>query len=344
MTYPAQQADYDMPRPLSRRFIISAAMWTVAGACALTLVTKGVRTHGYLFDMSANFASHFAWFAAVLACVALVTRRFWCALVLVLVAGAHTAWLADGRARPSTDPSAPTISILQFNALSVNRTPDRVVKLLEETEADLVGIVEVPDATIELIHHSATLKAKYPYQYVPTMPDEQNKVRLSKYPFQILDLVDESNPRDKWSYVLSHTALVDHPAGKFVHALMIPISPRTPSDWTEGTAELATDLHDLSERIGSMDLPWIIGIDMNSTPGTERTDVARRLAHLRRAKPQMVLDGTWPSWLPGPFRVAIDDLLVSDHVRVKYWRVLGHSYGSDHAPVEAVVTLEGTRR
>lgn len=344
MTISAPQATTGAPKPSRRRLIVSTAMWTIAGMFALTLVCKALRAHGYLFDMAANMAAHTAWLAALCAIVAASARRFGPSLVLIAVALAHGAWLSTGRAPGAVDPSAPTITILQFNALTVNRNPERIIELLENTGADLVGIVEVPDRTIELIHRSDRLKEKFPYQSAPTLPDEQNKVRLSRYPFEVLDLVDKANPRDLRQYILGHTAIIDHPAGRFVHALIIPISPRTPSDWIEGTAQLATDLHYLVERVGPMELPWILGVDMNAAPGTDRTDVALRMAQLRRAKPQWAPSGTWPSWLPGPARVAIDDLLVSTGVRVKYWRALQDSYGSDHVPVEAVVTLEGNVR
>lgn len=341
MSTTAPQDVADRARASRRRLIVTITIWGVAALFALTLVAKALRSDGYLFDLSANLAAHAAWGAAACALFAAALRRFGASSALVAIAVAHVLWLAGGRAPASTDPSAPTITILQLNGLATNRTPERIIDLLEHTDADLVGIVEAPDKTIELIRASDRLRERFPYQSLPVLPDEQNKVRLSKYPFEVLDLVDKSNPRDLREYVLAHTAVVDHPAGRFVHALIIPISPRSPSDWIEGTAQLATDLRLLAHRVGPMGLPWIIGVDMNATPGTERTDIAFRIAQLRRAKPQWVASGTWPSWLPGPARVAIDDLLVTPGVRVKYWRALQDSFGSDHVPVEAAVTLEG---
>jgi len=324
-----------------RRLCITCAVWAVTALASLSLVTKALRTHGYLFDLSANFAAHAAWASALVCVIALVFRRWLPAAILAAICATHIAWLSVGRAPASSDPSATPITVVQFNALTLNRTPEAVLELLERTEADLIGVVEIPDATIEMIRTSTALRAKFPYQAVPEFLDEQNKVRLSKYPFEVLDLVDETNPNEKWQYVLGHTAIVDHPAGRFVHALLLPISPRSPGDWVEGTATMATELRYLADRVGPKNLPWILGIDMNATPGTERADIARRLAGLVRAKPLTVFSGTWPSWAPGPMRVAIDDLLVSEGVRVRSWEVLNDSAGSDHVPVRAVLTLEG---
>jgi endonuclease/exonuclease/phosphatase family metal-dependent hydrolase len=82
-------------------------------------------------------------------------------------------------------------------------------------------------------------------------------------------------------------------------------------------------------------------VDLNASPGTVRTDDAWRIARVRRAKPLWAMSGTWPSWLPWPARVAIDDVLVSPGVGVRSWDVVGDACGSDHLPVVVELTIEG---
>jgi endonuclease/exonuclease/phosphatase (EEP) superfamily protein YafD len=318
-----------------------AMPWIVVAALASTLIAKALRSHGYLFDMAANFAAQFAVVATIAAVVALCLRRWPVALALLAIAIAHVGWLSTGRAPRDRAGTGVEISIVQFNALTLNATPERVMELLETVDADLIGMVEVPDATIDMIRVSETVLARYPYQTWPRVAGELNQVRLSRYPFRELNLVDYSDPREKWQYVLNHTAIIDHPAGPFLHVTLIPISPRSPKNWLRGTSDLRIALRYMVDRMGDLDLPWVIGIDMNATPGTRRTDLAWSIAGLRRAKPLAIPQGTWPAWLPDPFRVAIDDLLVSDGVGVRSWTTLPDGYGSDHVPIRVVLTLDG---
>jgi endonuclease/exonuclease/phosphatase family metal-dependent hydrolase len=51
------------------------------------------------------------------------------------------------------------------------------------------------------------------------------------------------------------------------------------------------------------------------------------------------MGGTWPSSLPPILRVAIDDVLVSDGIRVASWRTLERETGSDHVPVIAELLI-----
>lgn len=318
---------------------VSMAAWVVVAILGTTLIAKSLRAHGYVFDMAANFAAHFAWIAALCAIACLVARRWTAAAVLVVIALVHVGWLAGGRAAADRSGDGPAISVLHFNARTTNPTPERVVDLIDLVDADLVTMVEVPDRAIDLIRDSAMVRERYPYQSTPAHPDERNNIRLSKHPFEVLDLVDRSDPADTRRYVLGHTAIVNHPAGRFVHTMIIPISPRSPSKWAEGNASFRDDLWALSKRMGPRTLPWIIGIDMNGAPGSVRADQAQAMAGVVRAKPLGVVAGTWPSWLPGPVRIAIDDLVVTEDVRVRSWRVVPGSFGSDHQPIEVVVTV-----
>lgn len=332
------------PRARSRRATITAlAAWAAAGACAATLALKGLRAHGYVFDMAANFAAHTAWFAVVLAVGAAVLRRWTPAAVLAAVAIVHAVWLMPGRAPRATAADGPGVTVVQFNALALNKTPERVMEFLETSEADLIGIVEAPDALIEMIRGSELVRARYPHQSWPTLADERNNVRLSKHPFEVLDLVDRTNPADLRRYILGHTAVVDHPSGRFVHALMVPASPRTPALWEAGNADLESELAVLAERILNRGLPWVVGIDMNGTPGSHRADIAGAAASLVRAKPWRAGGGTWPSWAPPIFRFPIDDVLVSRGVRVRSWDVVGESAGSDHLPIMVDLILDRPR-
>ena len=331
------------PARSRRATILALAAWAAAGACAATMALKGLRAHGYVFDMAANFAAHTAWVAAGLAVAAAALRRWGPAAVLGAVAVAHAAWLMPGRAPRAAASDGPGVTVVQFNALAANRTPERVMALVESSEADLIGIVEAPDALIEMIRGSESVRARYPHQSWPTLADERNNVRLSKHPFEALDLVDRSNPADLRRYILGHTAVVDHPAGRFVHALMVPASPRTPALWAAGNADLESELAVLAERIPERDLPWVVGIDMNGTPGSHRADIAAAAAGLVRAKPWRAGRGTWPSWAPPIFRFPIDDVLVSRGVRVRSWDVGEESAGSDHLPIVVDLILDRPR-
>ena len=65
----------------------------------------------------------------------------------------------------------------------------------------------------------------------------------------------------------------------------------------------------------------------------------RRETGLARAKPLLAPAGTWPASSPSFLRVPIDDLFVSEGVRVVSWEVIGAETNSDHAPVLVTIDL-----
>ena len=124
-----------------------------------------------------------------------------------------------------------------------------------------------------------------------------------------------------------------------------PRSPRNVARWREGNATIEA-LAALSRKLQSEHLPVVVLADRNSTPTGWRSREACSEGILRRAKPLLAFEGTYPdvvpldirtgrsTGLPGiwPASIAIDDALLSPGVDVLGWETRPRLQ-SEHRPV-----------
>lgn len=339
-----KQTNPDKAISLPRKLGILACWGACAGAW-IVVFTQLVGGSAWVIDQAATIAPQLLLLLVLFLPLTLILRRWFAGAILALALLSGSLLFIPGRAAGAGGgPPEQTITILTLNALGTNPTPQQVVDLIAESDADVVTLVECSDHLWDLIQHDEQISKSLPFGSGPAHPNEWSNVKLSRWPLKPISLEkDDQWETMKWNYIFRRSHIVEHPEGEFILSTFVVRSPRSPAWWNEGNEQLKENCTVIREYLKPMGLPIIIGADLNATPSSSRTRILRKQTDLRRSKP-LFAPGTWPSSYAPWLRVAIDDVLVSSHLHVVSWRTIERETGSDHAPVLVELRLSGSRK
>lgn len=301
-------------------------------------------------DTVANFAAQ----AAMLACGAVLlafVSRAWAAgaLALVSVLVLVVQVLGVPRLAHDRDADGVRLRVIVFNALSGSDQSAAQRDAIVASGADVLAIVEPPTKLVRLIESDPELRAVYPYSSVPFGWVFAGPLIVSRYPLH----VDADGFGAVWSEVVSaaeslggsavdrhslRIGRIEHPSGPVVFVSSQFRSPRTPDRWLVGNRQAESLAEAMRVIRARTELPVVAAGDFNAVPLSSRSRRITELSGLRRAKPVLIADGTFPSILPRPGRLSIDDVFASEGVRVRSWRVIAWP-GSDHLAMETELAL-----
>jgi endonuclease/exonuclease/phosphatase (EEP) superfamily protein YafD len=227
-----------------------------------------------------------------------------------------------------------SLRVLEFNAHAPGRDPLLVLDDIAGVGADVVCMTE-PNAELARAIRAGRLGERDPamqFQEWRHWVRHENpaQVVVSRWPLE-REPVEHPDLGGEGIMALRVRA----PTGDFGVVMMHPESATTPRRWRMAFEELeAARL--AAEQLEARGLPTLIVGDGNTTPTGARSRMLARDGWLR-AKP-MGLASTFPSWLPEPVGVSIDDVWARRSVSVRSWRVLG-SFGSDHRAIEVELEM-----
>jgi len=325
-------------------------MWT----WALAWVVAGV---SWRADLLANLAAQGLLLTCALAVLWLLTRRRGLFILAVLACAMHGWVLSTGRAAwlPRTFEIAArapgAVRFLHYNA-SHKRPPGEVFAMLGAASPDVASITEpnVP-LQVELIYGTG-LEDEYPYRLKRLFNERSPADRvgagvvLSRWPLEpypVGTIVSANLAEEFIAAVLSVPAAATGQTGETRWGLIAihPRSPRNAARWAYGN-ELASACAAVAARMQTEGLPVVVLADLNATPTGWRSRELYFAAGLRRAKPLLATEGTYPAWIErggrGPYplawpaTIAIDDAFVSQGLDVRGWMRVDPA-GSDHWPV-----------
>ena len=289
----------------------------------------------------ASIAEHFALqillAAALLSLLALALRRWrWLAAILgiALVQAwiIHPHWPLPGLVMtPAAEERR--LKIVSLNVWYRGESYQAVREYLAASGADVIGLVEVtPRWKAEL----ASLRELYPYAIDCIGADLRcEEMLLSRHPFTRSGAarVDGALPVLAWGEIAlpGHgpvTVAVTHlvwpllPAGEGAVVGPLPRLAQTEqaAQLVAGLARLPTDL--------------ILMGDFNAAPWSRIQQALRAASGLENdfAAP------SWPAWGAAAIRLPIDHILARGRAQIHAFQA-GPDVGSDHLPVEAVVSL-----
>jgi vancomycin resistance protein VanJ len=295
-----------------------------------------------------GFVAHLALPAAFVWLPLTLLRRRWESLVIQTVCAVAFFWLFGdvfvGRnADPPTSGSSQTVTVMPLNLGNGLATPERLVRVLRASDADIVGLQEVtPEVAATL---ASELSTAYPHQVRHGL-GRPGKALLSRFPIVRSELLRLHPDRPDLRATLdvdgvAVTVLVAHPA-----------PPRL--GWTDPTRRPGAEAQvaALLDLVETTEGPLLLLSDLNATRMHRFSDRLEE-AGLRDAY-QVAGDGggfTAPTRLETLARsdLPLGDLPIPPLLRIDYvwvsaqWRVsdawVGDSAGSDHLPVLARLTL-----
>lgn len=314
---------------ISVSMVLASGAWLVAGL-------------GWRVDLLANLTAQIG-IAALLLMLYWALRRKWRLLVCVAPSAPLLVMaLAPGRAERATARDSTVVRALTFNTYNQAHTADRAAMTLDESDADVFTIIEPNAAVVRLLRESGSFRERYPYTW-PDRPYAARQTIVSRWPIEGLRLrftpAEEGRPNPGSPPT---GAIIHRPGGSFVLIAAHPPSPRTPESWESGNESIRRLSGIVLDLAQSRGLPIVVGGDFNSTPTGWRSRHFRRQTGLRRGKPWLAPVGSWPNGMVWPARLAIDDVFVSESVRVRSWETLPAAEGGDHSPVLVELLIPAT--
>ncbi|ESQ82665.1 hypothetical protein AEAC466_16115 [Asticcacaulis sp. AC466] len=210
-----------------------------------------------------------------------------------------------------SDPSRPAVRMMFANLLIRNTTPEKLLPWVEKQNPDVVAVVEANQHYRDQLVEG--LKANRPY-----IATRYDMVVASRYP-----LSDQQNYPTGFALMTVKVKTPDGPLTLAVAHLTRPW-PYT------GAQDQPRQFDRLAHTITPMTTERFVVVgDFNSSPCAVRLqDLAKRTGlHIAPA-----FRGTWPTFLPGIFRITIDNGLASHDLTFSR-RHAGPFDGSDHRPI-----------
>ncbi len=217
------------------------------------------------------------------------------------------------------DPSDSDVRLLHANVLAFNTDMDRMLRLIENVDPDLLVLQEFTPAWMAAME---PLLPSYPYRVVEPRDDPFGIALYSKYPLDATTVIG--------SVPLGHPDIVATALIGGERLNIISTHPMPPIGNTNyGNRNLQLDsVADLARRSPR---PVIVVGDLNITMWAHHYKRFEEVSGLSNARRGFGIAPTWPSWLL-PGYIPIDHVLVSDEIVVTDFTT-GPSIGSDHLPI-----------
>lgn len=341
----------------TRRRVVTVIAWIIALGALFASTLWLLAGWFYTLDLLANLGAQTLLVMLVPAIAVALTRRRGPTLVVIAACVFQAVPLVRHRAAYwprsialEAPPGPGVVRLLHYNDSSLSKK-EAVYDLIRRTKADIVSILCPPVSMQSDVIYQHGLEDQYAGKLTrrwQVAPDGVNTevsagFVVSRWP---LSPIDCSFVGTKASRFMA--GVVERPTaegGRFVFIAVHPRSPRTPERWIEGNQTVHA-LALLSATMQERGLPVVVLTDLNATPSGWRSRAACGGGNLLRAKPLLVLDGTYPDVVPlnirtrkstgvraaWPASIAIDDALVSPGVEVDGWAVLPRLQ-SEHRPV-----------
>ena len=292
---------------------------------ALLPLTNFLVEQAWWVELFSHFAWHGFWAAVVLSLAAFALKSWRTGALGVVAILGCAAWSWDGAAPAALveDTGAQTFCV--SNILTSNRDHARVRAWLEAEAPDGAFFVEVDDRWSDAL---SRMTARLPH--ITSFPRQDN--------FGVAGLTRAQPKSARLLHVGGWHALEIMLPGKNDSSLRVLVVHPLPPVSRDYATKRNAHMRGLGAHIASSPMPTVVLGDFNMTPWSPYYRSFVDQAKLARARPVWGRGATWPSMLPGVFRIPIDHVLVSEHVRVSELHV-GQDLGSDHLPVCVKVSV-----
>jgi len=313
---------------------MSVARWIVTGlalcllGAPLVIAVAALSGVGHRWvDILAQFTAP-AFVAVLLLAVGLLAARLWLAggaAVVVGLVSLFAVWPQWSPARATPRPDAPTISIYSANLYVGNTDAKAMTASIKAADADIIVLIEMSHEAATQVD---TVLAGYPNRVaMPSLerPHRDRNVIASRFPLKAM----HSPTRIPG---LSHMiALVDTPLGP-IEVVAVHLTRPWPYQYQWGQI---TQAMSLAQVVAGADTPVVVAGDFNSVSSAR---IGKQIQNDIGLIPAPGWPGTWPSALPAPLGITIDQVYSSPELAFVGRRV-GRRNGSDHRPVITRLTL-----
>ena len=241
---------------------------------------------------------------------------------VLLVLAIWPQWLPRGGALPRE--GAPTLTLYSANLWAWNTNVEAITRSIAEADPDIVVLVELGDAPSAQLDR---VLAGYPHRVLNARVDRPSGAAraaiASRYPLTAV--------ADRPDGLVSVAATAQTPLGP-VNIIGAHLTRPWPFQYQWGQIHQAAALAAIRR---DMTGPVIAAGDFNSVSSAR---IGRQIRAEAGLIPAPGWPGTWPSALPSPVAITIDQVWRSPDLALLE-RKLGRKTGSDHRPVITRFTL-----
>ncbi len=261
---------------------------------------------------------------SVLLLLALAAFRQHAYTIALLVAVAvNASFVLPWYMGKAPDQGATTLRVVQANILSTNTEHEKIFRMLESEQPDLIVFQEVSPQWLTAL---AALKPEYPHSYAEAREGNFGIAVFSRIPLLSVSHVD--SPPYAYPTIIAKLRVGDELVNLVATHPTIPVSP----PFFE-----ARNLHldSVQEVLANLDGSTILLGDLNTAMWDVNYRTFEKRTGLRNARKGFGIVPTWPTFMPFAM-IPIDHVLVSKDIGVQDVHA-GARMGSDHLPL--VVTL-----
>jgi endonuclease/exonuclease/phosphatase (EEP) superfamily protein YafD len=304
---------------MARRLAVAATTLAVLGIVASVLVPLIPAWPFLLFE---HFRFQYLWAGVlvVAACGALRVRGWFDAALIATVVNA--LWVVPDLSRTARTAEGAPLRVLVLNVHTSSTAFAEVIQLISDTNADVIGLVEV-DA--RWIAELSPVTARYAHKLEQPRNDNFGVALYSRLPMTgAIDMVGSLLP--------TAVATVDVQGTPVGVVLTHPIPPVSSAALTDEQSQLAA----VAARARTMN-PVIVMGDLNATPWSRPFRDFMAQSGLCDSRAGFGLQASFPA-SSAVLRIPIDHVLVSCSLGVRS-RVIERDVGSDHLPVVVDVAV-----
>lgn len=308
--------------------------WLVLPSAIVSGVAWMGSSRVYYLDLLVSQQIWLAWWSVLLLAIALCTRRWRIAVLLIVSSVLAFYPIVYGRTMrlPEVDFTTKPEGVIRVVSCNINPENARYEEAMDSLttiDADVIVLIEVPAELSRDIRNRGVLeRTAYEHWAHRAWIDEITSPGfiLSTVPIEVIQPDTDEN-------IARHILRVRVAFGS--HDVMIglvhPVSPRTIERWRAGNSVIHHQASFGANLQSEHAAPTIIGADINAGPAQARSRVMRR-SGFSMSKPLLQPGGTFPSGNAGVFSVQLDDLWTKGAIDPIAWSKINIP-GSDHFAV-----------
>lgn len=312
-------------------------IWFFAAVLLLIAVTLSLfAEYFWFFDLFSHFVFHYTVASLILFFVFFLSKTRALAIVMLglfATQGSQLYHIFKKTEDTNIEQKYDTVTVLQFNVYRYNKNIDEVTKWIisKSEEVDFVILSEINDKWADAIRR---IKWAYPYNIVKDMRGGRQMAVFSRL------YIDEIEVKILGEHKSPVIALRGETTGYEMPFVLYGIHP--PPPMFAKPYEIRNDLllAAAESMAGENNTHKLIVSDFNITRFSPWFEKTVEISGLKDSNEGLGLSGlhtTWPNYLSKYLGITIDNILISDNIKVVEKEV-GASMGSDHYPL--ITTLQ----